>query len=72
MEGKYCKSMGTQLNVLHTSKLSVCLNYVKSPSTKKNLNHEKHVTPEKISTSTNLNICNILLHGKTAIAEIER
>jgi hypothetical protein len=36
------------------------------------MNHEKHVTPEVVSTSTNLNICNILLHGKTTIAEIER
>jgi hypothetical protein len=34
------------------------------------MNHEKHVTPEEISTSTNLNIYNILLHGKTTIAEI--
>jgi hypothetical protein len=31
---------------------------------RKNMNHGKHVTPEKVSTSTNLNICNILLHGK--------
>jgi hypothetical protein len=37
---------------------------------RKNMNHEKHVTPEEISTSTNLNIYNILLHGKTTIAEI--
>jgi hypothetical protein len=36
------------------------------------MNHGKHVTPEKFSTFTNLNICNILLHGKTTIAEIER
>jgi hypothetical protein len=35
------------------------------------MNHEKHVTPEEVFTSTNLNICNILLHGKTTIAEIE-
>jgi hypothetical protein len=35
------------------------------------MNHGKHITPEKDSTSTNLNICNILLHGKTTIAEIE-
>jgi hypothetical protein len=27
------------------------------------MNHGKHVTPEDVSTSTNLNICNILLHG---------
>jgi hypothetical protein len=36
------------------------------------MNHEKHVTPEKVSTSIDLNICNILLHGKTTIAKIER
>jgi hypothetical protein len=36
------------------------------------MNHGKHVTPEEVSTSINLNICNILLHGKTTIAEIER
>jgi hypothetical protein len=36
------------------------------------MNHEKHVTPEEVSTSTNLNICNILLHGQKTIAEIER
>ncbi len=35
------------------------------------MNHEKHVTPEKVFTSTNLNIYNILLHGKTIIAKIE-
>jgi hypothetical protein len=45
---------------------------MKSHSTKKNMNHRKHVTPEKVSMPTNLNICNILLHGKTTIAEIER
>jgi hypothetical protein len=36
------------------------------------MNHRKYVTHEEVSTSTNLNICNILLHGKTTIAEIER
>jgi hypothetical protein len=36
------------------------------------MNRGKHVTPEKVSTSTNLNVCNILLHGKTTIVEIER
>jgi hypothetical protein len=72
MKGKYCMCIGTQLNAFHASKLFVWLNYVKSPSTKKNMNHEKHLTPEKVSTSTNLNICNILLHGKTTIVEIER
>jgi hypothetical protein len=36
------------------------------------MNHEKHVTPEEVSISTNLNIYNILLHGKTTIAKIER
>jgi hypothetical protein len=36
------------------------------------MNHGKHVTPEEVSTSTNLNICNILLQGKTTIAKIER
>jgi hypothetical protein len=35
------------------------------------MNHEKYVTPEQISMSTNLNICNILLHDKTTIVEIE-
>jgi hypothetical protein len=35
------------------------------------MNHVKHVTPEEVSTSRNLIICNILLHGKTTIAEIE-
>jgi hypothetical protein len=35
------------------------------------MNHGKHVTPEEVFTSTNLYICNILLHGKTTIAEIE-
>jgi hypothetical protein len=35
------------------------------------MNHEKHVTPKEVSTSTNLNICNILLHGKKTVAEIE-
>jgi hypothetical protein len=64
-------SVGMQLNVFHASKLSVWINYVKSPSTK-NMNHEKHVTPEKVFMSTNLNICNSLLHGKTTIATIER
>jgi hypothetical protein len=36
------------------------------------MNHEKHVTPEEISMSINLNICNFLLHGKTTIMKIER
>jgi hypothetical protein len=36
------------------------------------MNHGKYVTPEEVSTSTNLNICNILLHGKTIIPDIER
>jgi hypothetical protein len=36
------------------------------------MNNGKHVTHEKVSTSINLNICNILLHGKTTIAEISR
>jgi hypothetical protein len=36
------------------------------------MNHEKHVTPKEVSTSTYLNICKILLHGKTTIAEIEQ
>jgi hypothetical protein len=45
---------------------------MKSPSTKKNMSHGKHVTPREVSTSTNLNICNILLHGKQTIAEIEQ
>jgi hypothetical protein len=36
------------------------------------MNHRKHVTPEEVSTSTNFNICIILLHGKTTIVEIER
>jgi hypothetical protein len=36
------------------------------------MNHGKHVRPEEVSTSTNLNICNILLQGKTTIAKIER
>jgi hypothetical protein len=35
------------------------------------MNHEKYVTPEEVSTSTNINICNILLHGKTTVEEIE-
>jgi hypothetical protein len=35
------------------------------------MNHRKHVTHVEVSTSTNLNICSILLHGKTTIAEIE-
>jgi hypothetical protein len=39
---------------------------------RKNMNHEKHVTPEEISMSINLNICNFLLHGKTTIMKIER
>jgi hypothetical protein len=39
---------------------------------RKNMNNGKHVTHEKVSTSINLNICNILLHGKTTIAEISR
>jgi hypothetical protein len=45
---------------------------MKSHSTKKKMNHGKHVTPEEVYTSTNLNIHNILLHGKTTIAEIEQ
>jgi hypothetical protein len=36
---------------------------MKFTSTKKNMNHGKHVTPEEVSPSTNLNICSILLHG---------
>jgi hypothetical protein len=36
------------------------------------MNHGKHVTPEEVYTSTNLNIHNILLHGKTTIEEIEQ
>jgi hypothetical protein len=36
------------------------------------MNNGKHVTHEKVSTFINLNICNILLHGKTTIAEISR
>jgi hypothetical protein len=55
--------VGMQLNVFHASKLSVWLNYVKSHTKKRNMNHGKHVTPEDVSMSTNLNICNILLHG---------
>jgi hypothetical protein len=35
MEEKYCMSMGMQLNIFHASKLSIWINYVKSPSTKK-------------------------------------
>jgi hypothetical protein len=35
MKGKYCMFVGTQLNVVHASKLSVWLNYVRSPFTKK-------------------------------------
>jgi hypothetical protein len=38
---------------------------------RKNMNYEKHVTREEVSTSTNLNIWNIVFHGKTTIAEIE-
>jgi hypothetical protein len=72
MKEKYYMSLGMQLNVFHASKLFVWLNYVKSPSTKKNMNHRKHVTFEEVFKSTNLNICNILLHGKTTIVEIER
>jgi hypothetical protein len=34
--------------------------------------HGKHIIPEEVSASTNLNIYNILLHGKTTIAIIER
>jgi hypothetical protein len=41
MKGKYYMSVGTQLNVLHASKLSVWLNYVKSPSTKKKYESRK-------------------------------
>jgi hypothetical protein len=36
------------------------------------MNHEKHLTSEEVLTSTNLNICNILLHGKTTIMKIEQ
>jgi hypothetical protein len=36
------------------------------------MNHEKHLTSEEVFTSTNLNICNILLHGKTTIMKIEQ
>jgi hypothetical protein len=36
------------------------------------MNHRKHITFEEVFMSTNLNICNILLHGKTTIVEIER
>jgi hypothetical protein len=36
------------------------------------MNHGKHVILKEVFTSTNLNICNILLHGKTTIAEIKR
>jgi hypothetical protein len=63
MEEKYCMSVSTQLNVFHALKLFIWLNYMKFTSTKKNMNHGKHVTPEEVSPSTNLNICNILLHG---------
>jgi hypothetical protein len=35
------------------------------------MNYEKHVTREEVSMSTNLNIWNIVFHGKTTIAEIE-
>jgi hypothetical protein len=35
MQGKYCMSADTQLNVFHASKLFVWLNYMKYPSTKK-------------------------------------
>jgi hypothetical protein len=35
------------------------------------MNHGNHVTPKEVFTSTNLNICNILLHGKTTIMKIE-
>jgi hypothetical protein len=33
--------------------------------------HGKYAIPEKVFTSTNLNTCNILLHGKTTIAKIQ-
>jgi hypothetical protein len=59
MEEKYCMFVGTQLKVVHASKLSIWLNYAKFPSTKKIMIYGKHVTPEKVSMSTNLNICNI-------------
>jgi hypothetical protein len=72
MEGKYYMSMSMQLNVFYASKLFIWFNYMKSPFTKKKMNHGKYVTPEEVSTSTNLNICNILLHGKTIIPDIER
>jgi hypothetical protein len=36
------------------------------------MNNGKHATHEEVSTSTNLNICNILLHGKITIMKIER
>jgi hypothetical protein len=35
------------------------------------MNNGKHVTPDKVSTPINLNISNILLHGKITIAKIE-
>jgi hypothetical protein len=38
---------------------------------RKNMNHGNYVTHEEVSMSTNLNICNILLHVKTTIEEIE-
>jgi hypothetical protein len=37
MEWKYCMSVGTQLNIFHATKLSIWLNYVKFPSTKKKI-----------------------------------
>jgi hypothetical protein len=46
MEGKYCMFVGMQLNIVHASKLSVWLNYVRSPCTKeKNMNHGNYLTP---------------------------
>jgi hypothetical protein len=53
MEGKYYMCVCMQLSAFHASKLSVWLNYVKSPSTKEKLNHGKHVIPEKVSMSVN-------------------
>jgi hypothetical protein len=37
MKGKYYMFVGTQLNVVHTSKLHVLLNYVRSPFTNKKI-----------------------------------
>jgi hypothetical protein len=59
MEGKYCMYVDTQLNIFQTSKLSIWLNYVKSPFTKKKYEYtwgSFHIYKFKY--------CNILLHGK--------